>query len=174
MQRAACPVAYLVTLGNKAATGVPEIVDALLEDPRVTAIGLHLEELADVGALSRVAQPGAAGRGAARRPQDRQLALGAKPPPATPGRWPTTDVLCDAVFTRVGIARVHRLETFVETLKLLHVHGALAGSPDHVGQLFRRRGRAARGPRGRGRGRAAAAVPGAGRPAPARCSATGS
>jgi acyl-CoA synthetase (NDP forming) len=36
-----------------------------------------------------------------------------------------SDVLCDALFRRVGIARVDRIETFLETLKFLHVHGAL-------------------------------------------------
>jgi acyl-CoA synthetase (NDP forming) len=40
----------------------------------------------------------------------------------------TPDVLCDALFERLGIARVHRVEALVETLKLLHVHGALPGA----------------------------------------------
>jgi acetyl-CoA synthetase len=44
------------------------------------------------------------------------------------------DVLCDALFRRTGVARVEEIGTFVETLKLLHVHGPLSGSPDQAGR----------------------------------------
>jgi acyl-CoA synthetase (NDP forming) len=38
-----------------------------------------------------------------------------------------SDVLVDALLSRLGIARVADVETLLETLKLLHVHGARAG-----------------------------------------------
>ena len=65
MQRRGLPVAYLVSGGNLAVTGMHEIVEALLDDPRVTAIGLHIEGLADVAAFARVAvtRPAAANPG---------------------------------------------------------------------------------------------------------------
>ena len=55
MQRRALPLAYLITVGNKAGDSMDAIIDALLNDPRVTAIGLHIEGLDDVAAFSRVA-----------------------------------------------------------------------------------------------------------------------
>lgn len=41
--------------GNQAVTGVEECVDYLLDDPRVTAIGLAFETLRDVNVLRRAA-----------------------------------------------------------------------------------------------------------------------
>jgi acyl-CoA synthetase (NDP forming) len=39
-----------------------------------------------------------------------------------------SDDAADALFARLGIARVHDLDTLIEVLKLLHVHGPLAGN----------------------------------------------
>ena len=51
MQRRGLPLAHVVTAGNQAQTGVSEIASALLEDPRVTALGLHIEGFDDVAAF---------------------------------------------------------------------------------------------------------------------------
>ena len=43
MQRRGLPIAYLMTAGNQAQTGICDLAMATLEDPRVTAVGLHVE-----------------------------------------------------------------------------------------------------------------------------------
>lgn len=126
MQRRSLPLAQLITMGNGAVTGVAELVETMLDDPRITAIGLHLEGIEDVAGLSRAAlralrkgvplvvlKSGTSELGA-------QLNLSHTSSLAGP------DVLCDALFRRLGIARVHQVGTFVEVLKFLHVHGASA------------------------------------------------
>jgi acyl-CoA synthetase (NDP forming) len=55
MQRRGLPLAYLITVGNKAGDSMEAIVQALLADPRVSAIGLHIEGLDNVAAFSAVA-----------------------------------------------------------------------------------------------------------------------
>ena len=55
MQRRGLPIAYVATLGNQAVAGLAEMVEAFLDDPRVTAIGLHIEGLAEPAALARAA-----------------------------------------------------------------------------------------------------------------------
>ncbi|WP_246155220.1 acetate--CoA ligase family protein [Saccharopolyspora hirsuta] len=128
MQRRSLPLAQLITLGNGAATGAAELVDALLDDPRITAIGLHLEGVDDVAALSRV------GLRALRAGipivvlKSGSSELGARANLSHTSSLAGSDVLCDALFRRLGMARVHRVETFVETLKFLHVHGPLSGT----------------------------------------------
>ncbi len=42
------PVAYMASVGNQAQLGIAELMDVLLDEPRVTAIGLHLEGLKNV------------------------------------------------------------------------------------------------------------------------------
>ncbi|MEM9141034.1 MAG: CoA-binding protein, partial [Pseudomonadota bacterium] len=55
MQRRSLPVAYCLTAGNQAQTGLAEIGLAMLEDPRVSALGLHIEGVGDVRAFEAMA-----------------------------------------------------------------------------------------------------------------------
>ncbi|WP_243794666.1 acetate--CoA ligase family protein [Saccharopolyspora gloriosae] len=127
MQRRALPIAQLVTLGNGAVTGVPDLVEAMLDDPRITAIGLHLEGVDDVARLSR------AGVLAARKGvpivvlKSGTSEVGARTTLSHTSSLAGSDVLCDALFRRLGMARVQQVGTFVEALKFLHVNGPLRG-----------------------------------------------
>lgn len=127
MQRRSVPLAHVITAGNAAVTGIPQLIEAMLEDNRVTAIGLHLEGIDDVEAFSRAALR-ALRRGvpvvALKTGSSR---LGARANLSHTSSLAGSDVLCDALFRRLGIARVHDVGTFLETLKFLHVHGALDG-----------------------------------------------
>ncbi len=128
MQRRSLELAYLVTLGNQAAIGFSECIEALVTDGRVTAIGLHVEGLSDIGAFERAA---AAARAAGiplvalktgRSVKGAEIALSHTASLAGPDR------LYDAMFERLGVARVHTVPELLETLKLLSVGGPLPGS----------------------------------------------
>ena len=43
MQKRSLPIAYVITVGNQAKSGISDLIEMLLEDTRVTAIGLYLE-----------------------------------------------------------------------------------------------------------------------------------
>jgi acyl-CoA synthetase (NDP forming) len=127
MQRRALPIGYLMTLGNAASVGHADAMHAVLDDPRVTAIGLHMEGISDPAALAAAAARARAqgvpvvvlktGRSAngARIAQSHTAALGSQ------------DAVVDAYFRRIGMARVDSLPTLLETLKLLHMQGPLPG-----------------------------------------------
>ena len=53
--RRSLPVACAISMGNQAVLNVADYMDALLEDPRITAIGLYLENIPDPLAFSRAA-----------------------------------------------------------------------------------------------------------------------
>lgn len=128
MHRGALPLAYLASLGNAAVTGAAELVESLLDDPRITAIGLHLEGVDDVAGLSRAAAA-AAHRGVPMVVlKSGRSELGARAALSHTSSLASPDALCDALFRRLGLARVHDLSTFLQTLALLHVHGPLAGN----------------------------------------------
>ncbi|QLH20121.1 acetate--CoA ligase family protein [Streptomyces sp. Rer75] len=128
MQRRSMPLARLVTVGNAAVTGVPELVDALLEDPRITAIGLHLEGIDDPAGLSRAAVRALHRRVPIVVLKTGRSELGGRANLSHTSSLAGSDVLCDAFFRRLGMARVHQVGTFLETLKYLHVHGARPGA----------------------------------------------
>jgi acetyl-CoA synthetase len=127
MHRRSLPIATLVTIGNSAVTGVVDLVEAMLDDPRITAIGLCLEEIPEVAAFSRVAIEALRRRVPVVALKSGSSELGAQVTLSHTSSLADSDVLVDALFRRLGIARVHDVETFLETLKLLHVHGAQPG-----------------------------------------------
>ncbi len=128
MQKRSLPVATLVTIGNSAVTGVVELMGAMLDDPRITAIGLCLEEVPEVAAFSRVAIEALRRRVPVVALKSGSSELGAQVTLSHTSSLADADVLVDALFRRLGVARVHDVETFLETLKLLHVHGAQPGT----------------------------------------------
>ena len=128
MQARGVPLAYVVTAGNQAQVGVAEIGRALLADPRVTALGLHLEGVGDLRALEALA-------GEARRLGKRIVAL--KVGKSQQARAATVshtaslaggDAGAEALLRRLGMARVGSIPAFLEVLKLLHVTGGLASN----------------------------------------------
>ncbi|WP_128378484.1 acetate--CoA ligase family protein [Streptomyces cavernae] len=128
MQRRSLPLSYLITVGNGAALGLHEIVEGLLDDPRVSAIGLHIEGLDDVAGFSRVAL-----KALHRRVPLVALKAGSSPQGARAALSHTSsltgsDALYDVLFRRLGVARVRDLPGLLETLKFLTVHGALPGA----------------------------------------------
>jgi acyl-CoA synthetase (NDP forming) len=127
MQRRALPLAYMVTVGNKAGASLEEIVDALLQDNRVSAIGLHMEGLDDVAAFSRVALKALVARVPLVVLKSGSSDAGARTTMSHTSSLAGPDVLYDALFARFGVARVYDPAGLVETLKFLHVYGALAG-----------------------------------------------
>lgn len=127
MQRRGLPLAYLITVGNKAGDSMEAIIQALLHDPRVSAIGLHIEGLDDVAAFSRVALQ-ALGQGVPLVAlKAGASALGAQTAMSHTSSLAGPDALYDALFARCGVARVREPAGLVETLKFLHVHGPLRG-----------------------------------------------
>ena len=127
MQRRGLPLACLITVGNKAGASIEAIVQALLSDKRVSAIGLHIEGLDDVAAFSRVALQALRQRVPLVALKSGSSALGARTAMSHTSSLAGPDVLYDALFARFGIARVRDPEALLETLKFLHVHGALPG-----------------------------------------------
>ena len=126
MQARSLPLAYLISAGNKAKGDLGEMIDTLLDDERVTAIGLHIEGLDDIERFSK----------AALRALDQGVPLvaiktgrseaGAALTMSHTSSLAGSDQLFDALFARFGIGRTKDVGTFLETLKLLHVHGPLA------------------------------------------------
>ncbi|MEP5008369.1 MAG: CoA-binding protein, partial [Roseobacter sp.] len=127
-QRRALPIAFVATCGNMAQLSQAAIALALLEDPRITAIGLHIEGFADLRGWERLAQ-----KAHERGVPVVVLKVGASElaQAATVSHTASlagSDAGVQALMDRVGFARVHDLSVFLETLKLLHMTGPLASS----------------------------------------------
>ncbi len=125
MQKRALPIAFTVTCGNMAQTSQAEIAIGLLDDPRVTAIGLHVEGFRDLPEWHALAQ----------KAFERNVPLVVlKVGVSDQARRATithtasisgSDAGADAFLSYLGIPRVDDIPTFLETLMLLHCNGRL-------------------------------------------------
>ena len=127
MQTRGLPLAYLITVGNKAGNSMESLVESLLSDPRVSVIGLHIEGLDDVAAFSRVALKALRQGVPLVALKAGSSTLGAQTAMSHTSSLAGPDALYDALFARCGIARVRDPAGLIETCKFLHVHGPLAG-----------------------------------------------
>ena len=127
MQMRGAPLAYVVTLGNQARVDLAAAIQALVADPRVTAIGLHIEGIGDAGAfLSAAAAARERGVSLVALKAGRS-ALAADLAMSHTASLGAADAVAMAYLRRAGIACVPSIPVLLETLKLLHVHGALKG-----------------------------------------------
>jgi acyl-CoA synthetase (NDP forming) len=127
MQKRALPIAYLATLGNQASVGPSAMIAALLDDDRVTAIGLHLEGIDDPAALAAAMVRARAQGVPVIALKTGRSAAGAELTVSHTASLGGADAAVDAFFRRIGIVRVHTIPVFLETLKLLHFGGPLSG-----------------------------------------------
>ena len=124
----AVPLSYVVSTGNEAVLDTGDVVDVLLDDPRVTAIGVYIEGLRNVAGFSRAAAR-ALDKGvpmvalkAGRSEAARRAAL------THTGSLSGTDAAYEALFDRLGIVRADSPAMLMEQLKALSITGPLAGN----------------------------------------------
>ncbi|WP_425405046.1 acetate--CoA ligase family protein [Hwanghaeella sp.] len=128
MQQRTVPLAYVISVGNKADLGFDAYVDALALDERVTCIGLIAESIDDIAAFARAAKRAKqAGKPIVVLKAGRSD-KGAQATMSHTSSLAGSDALYQALFDALGIARVDDLSTFLEALKLLSVIPPLSGN----------------------------------------------
>lgn len=125
-QQRGVPIAYVATCGNMAQLNQADIAAAFLDDPRVTALGLHIEGFTNLRAWEALAA-----KAHAKGIPVVVLKVGAsdEAQAATVSHTASlagSDAGAAALITRLGFTRVHDLPVFLETLKLLHLSGPLS------------------------------------------------
>ncbi len=128
MQQRALPLAVMLTCGNQAQTHQADIASALLDDDRITAIGVHIEGFGDLRKWEVLAK----------KARDRNVpVIALKMGRSNHAQAATishtaslagSDAGAQAFLDRLGIARMSDIPGFLECLKLLHVTGRLDGT----------------------------------------------
>jgi acyl-CoA synthetase (NDP forming) len=127
MHRRALPIAYAVTAGNQAQTGLAEIGVALLEDTRVSALGLHIEgfdRLRDWEHLANRARELGKPMVALKVGRSEQARAAMV---SHTNSLAGADAGAQALLDRLGMARIDSVPALLESLKLLHYQGPLPG-----------------------------------------------
>jgi acyl-CoA synthetase (NDP forming) len=122
------PFSYVISSGNEAVIDSSDIIQFLLDDERVTAIGLYMEGIRNIAEFSKAAER-ALQQGipivalkAGRSETARRAAM------THTGSLSGSDDTYEALFERFAISRARNPEMFMEQLKALSVTGPLAGN----------------------------------------------
>ncbi|MEL6376601.1 MAG: acetate--CoA ligase family protein [Pseudomonadota bacterium] len=125
MQARGLPLAYMATAGNQAQVGLADIGATLLQDPRVTVLGMHIEGMGDLDAFQELARTAhdlgkpIVALKAGRSEQAQSAAI------SHTASLAGSDAGARALLKRLGIVQVESLPALLETLKLLHFAGPL-------------------------------------------------
>ncbi|MEM6696299.1 MAG: acetate--CoA ligase family protein [Pseudomonadota bacterium] len=125
MQRRGLPIAYLITAGNQAQQDLSALGIAVLEDSRVTALGLYIEGVGDLRRFEALAE---ASRALGKPIVALKMGASDQARAATISHTASlagSDAGARALLARLGIAQVDSLAALLETLKLLHGTGPL-------------------------------------------------
>lgn len=125
MQARGLPIAALATVGNQAVVDITELGMALLEDTRITALGLHIEGISNLrGFEALAAKADALGKpivalkvGASDEAQAATVSHTASLAGSFAG--------AQALLRRLGMAQVGSLSVMLEAMKIAHVTGWL-------------------------------------------------
>ncbi len=127
MQKRGLPLAYVFTVGNQAMVGISELALNLLQDPRVTTLGIYIEGFDSVEAFEALAK------------KSRELnkpvlvyKVGKSEQAQASAMSHTASLVgshavSSAFLERNGFGQVDSIPVFLETLKLLHHYGPLDG-----------------------------------------------
>jgi len=125
MQEGGLPIAYMLTLGNQAMIGMAELIKAVAEDDRVSAIGLHIEGFNDAAGFADavhaarkagkplVAMKAGASEGAQQMTYSHTASLAG------------SHAVAGAFLDALGVGQVNGIQAFLQSLSLFHAFGAL-------------------------------------------------
>jgi len=121
------PISTVISTGNQAVLEASDYVDVLVDDPRITAIGLYVEGLRDlpkfwraaVRALRRGTPIVALKSGASE--------IGHQMTLSHTSSLAGSDEMYQAMFDQLGVVRVRSIPELIETLKIFCISGPLEG-----------------------------------------------
>lgn len=121
-------LAYVFSLGNQASLGFAQIIHAMVQDPRVSAIGLHIEGIANPIEFAAAAHHAQQNRIPLIALKTGVSDTGAKITVSHTASLAGSELAMSAFLSRIGVPCVDSIPQLLETLKLLHQFGELDGT----------------------------------------------
>ena len=122
------PIGYIISLGNQTCVTIEDVIEYVLNDKRVTAIGIYAEGFTSVELLVKVLE-----KARKKKIPVAIVKVGRSKISATTIKSPTGSLsgkenFYDALFNQLGVARCNTLSELCETLKIFHTVGSLKGN----------------------------------------------
>ncbi|MBE1284021.1 MAG: hypothetical protein GJ676_11985 [Rhodobacteraceae bacterium] len=120
------PIAYLIGLGNQATVSVADMLDVVLDDPRLTAVNIYFEGMTDVAKLSDAAAKAARKGIPVVAIKGGQSEAGSRAAQSHTASLAGDAAIASALFRRFGWIEVSTPSEAIETVKMLS-YSALPG-----------------------------------------------
>lgn len=127
MQDRSLPLARLFSVGNQAHTGMAALIRALAHDPRISAIGLHIESIGARDDFADACRVAAEQRTPIVALSTGNSSAGARLTLSHTSSMAGSHAAMGALFDKLGVARVETLPQLLESLKFLSFHPGLSG-----------------------------------------------
>lgn len=127
MNQRSVRITHVIGAGNQANLGSGDYVEALLDDDRVTVIGMYIEGIDDIDRFARAAERAMHKGVPIVVMKVGRTEASAKQSSSHTSSLTGSDVLHDAFFERLGVIRVNSLNRLLETLKVLDLAPPLTG-----------------------------------------------
>jgi len=124
----ALPLSHLISNGNQAVLEASDFIDVLVDDPRVSAIGLYIEGLRDVPKFWHAAVRALRNGKPIIALKSGVSEVGSQMTLHHTGSRAGSDRFYQAMFDRLGVVRVRSIPEMLETLKMFCTSGPLAGT----------------------------------------------
>jgi acyl-CoA synthetase (NDP forming) len=124
----AFPLGYAISIGNQAVTSMADLIDAVLDDERIKAIGLYIEGINEGEKLGRACLRALQKRVPVVALKGGDQAAGASVAQSHTAAMVVERDLWNAFRHRHGLVEVTSPKALVETLKLLSIAGVAAGN----------------------------------------------
>ena len=128
MNQRSVPLAYVISAGNQAALAVEDYIDVLVDSPHVTAFGVYIEGIQDIGKFARACLKALAANKPVVVMKAGSSSIGSQLAVSHTGSLSGADEAHDALFKRLGIVRVYAPEILLETLKFMTISGIPKGN----------------------------------------------
>jgi len=121
------PISYVISAGNQAMMTIEDYIDLLVDEPKVSAIGLYIEGIRDIGKFASASIRALQANKPLVVLKAGSSDLGSRLTLSHTGSLAGTDQAFHALFDQLGIIRVDAPVALLETLKFLSVSGIPRG-----------------------------------------------
>ena len=122
------PLGYIISLGNQSCITIENTIDYVLDDKRVTAIGIYAESFTDINLLIKVLEKSRKKNVPIAIVKVGRSEIATKTILTHTGSLSGKEHIYDTLFNQMGVARCNTLSELCETLKLFHKFRALKGN----------------------------------------------
>ena len=122
------PIGYIISVGNQTCITIENIIEYLLNDKRVTAIGIYAESFNNIELLFKVLEKTKKNNVPVAVVKVGRSKIASEVIMSHTGSLSGKEDIYDSIFKQLGVARCNTLAELCETLKFFHTAGALKGN----------------------------------------------